>query len=387
MKRILILNHNQEGFGTYFRCLFLGKGLSRRGYKITMLCASGGKFDLLVRRKKINENFSIITLPRIKYHEYFTGQLLFRLPLALFFVLFSSYDICYAFTVAQPQIGLPAMIAKVLRKKKLIVDWDDLWGGGFADEHTGIVARVLGWSERYFIKFADKITYVSELIGQQIEKLNLKIEKIKIPNGANIEQIPVLDRQESRKRLGLEVNKTYLVSVGNTYTDSLGIMLEAFREVANKISNVNLIMVGEGKITDKFRNLFKSLKDKIIVTGKKPFSDVPFYLSCADVLLLPMDNNNVEKARFPMRFGDYLCAGRPIISNAVGEVKYYVEKYQAGLYSESENPHPMAQNILKILDEKEISDRISQNARNLAEKELNWEFIFNKLRDEVISKI
>lgn len=386
MKKILFINHNQENFGTYYRCFFLAKGLSECGCQITMICASGKKFDLLIRRRKINDNFSIITLPRIKYHEYFTGQLLFRLPLALLFVLLGNYDICHAFTVAQPQIAIPAWAAKVIRRKKLIIDWDDLWGGGFADEHGGIVSKVLGFSERYFLKFSDKITYVSEFIGEQIEKLGLKIEKIKIPNGSNIEQIAMLDKEESRARVGLEVGEKYLVSIGNTYTDSLGLMLGAFKE-ALKVDDIQLVMVGEGKITDKFRNIFDELKEKIIITGKRPFSEIPFYLASADALLLPMDDNGIEKARFPMRFGDYLCAGRPIVSNAIGEVKYYIEKYNAGLTSAPDSVHEFAANIEKSLKNRELSGIVSSNARMLAENDLSWKSIINKLDRDVYDSL
>ena len=383
MKKILFLNHNQENFGTYYRCLFLAKGLSENGYKIKMLCASGKNFDLFIRKKKINENFTIITLPRIKYHQYFTGQIGLRLPLTILYVLFDNYDICHAFTVAQPQIGIPAWMAKVIKRKKLIVDWDDLWGKGFAEEHSSFISKVLSWSERYFIKFADRITYVSEFIGEQIDKLNLGIKKIKIPNGANTKQIKVLDKIESRKKLNLDIDKKYLISVANTYTDSLGIMLNAFRKVIEVNNSVLLIMVGEAEITGKFKKLFNKLKHRIIITGKKPFSEIPLYLASADCLILPMDDNNIERARFPMRFGDYLCAGRPIISNAVGEVKYYLEKFKAGLISEPLDYNKMSENILKVLKDQKPADKISFNSRKLAEEVFSWDKIIKKL----ISKI
>jgi hypothetical protein len=141
MKRIVFLNHNQEQFGTYYRCFFLAKGLSEKGYKVTMLCASGKDFDLRVRKKRINDRFQIITLPRVKYHTFFTGQIELRLPITLLYILFARYDMCHAFTVAQPQIGIPAWVAKKIRKKKLIVDWDDAWGDGFALHHPAMVRR------------------------------------------------------------------------------------------------------------------------------------------------------------------------------------------------------------------------------------------------------
>jgi len=379
VKQVLFLNHNQENFGTYYRCFFLAKGLSENGFNVKMLCASGKKFDILIRRKKINDNFTIITLPRIKYHRYFTGQIWLRLPLILLFVLFSRYDICHAFTVSQPQIGIPAMVAKIFRKKRLIVDWDDLWGGGFADEHTSIVAKILGWSERYFIKYADEVTYVSELIGEEINKLKLNCNKTKIPNGANVEKISVLDKEESRRKVKLNEKAKLLISIGNTYTDSIGIMLEAFKVALREIPTLKLMLVGEGRIPEKFNGLKIELQASLLITGKKPFSDIPYYLASADCLILPMDDNNIEKARFPMRLGDYFCAGRPIVSNAVGEVKYYLEKYNAGLVSDSQDSQALARNIIKAINVSDIANEISRNARNLAETDLQWDNITDKL--------
>ena len=215
--KILFLNHNQEKIGTYFRCFWLGKNLSEMGHKITMICASGRKFDLLIRRRKVNKNFTIITLPRIKYGKFLTGQIELRLPLTILYVLFLRYDVCHAFTVAQPQIGIPAWVAKKIRRKRLIVDWDDLWGGGFADFHASIIKRVLYWFENKIPLIADQVTYVSEFLGDKIEKMGLKDIAVKIPNGSDPELIKPLNKEEERKladSLGKFIGKEVSITLG-----------------------------------------------------------------------------------------------------------------------------------------------------------------------------
>jgi len=393
-EKVLFLNHNQENVGTYYRCLFLARGLSEHGFKVKMICASGRNFDLLIRTKRINPNFTIITLPRIKYHTYFTGQIL-RLFLTLPFTLFSHYDICHAFTVAQPQVAIPAWCAKVLRKKKLIIDWDDMWGGGFADEHNSLVAKILNWHERYFLQFADAITFVSERIGSEIKKTTSIYKKIsqiptfKIPNGANAEEIQVEDKQKCRDKLKIG-NIDLLLSVGNTYTESLKIMLEAFEQVLHSRDNAFLFLVGCAQIPEEYQALYKRKKNKIKMVGPVPFSQVKYYLGAADVLLLPMMDNAIEEARFPMRLGDYLCAGRPIITNAVGEVKHYLQTYNAGLVSPPDQPTALASNILEALNNKILSHDISENARKLAEFDLNWKNIYSNLinvYESMVSKL
>ncbi len=132
MLHVLILTSIYENFGGYYRCFNLGKHLSRKNFHVTMICASERNFDLQIRRREITENFTLITLPRIRYQRYFTGQLL-RMVMGCFQVLLYKYDIMHAFTVAKPQVGIPEWIVKKIRKKKVIVDWEDLWRGGFAD--------------------------------------------------------------------------------------------------------------------------------------------------------------------------------------------------------------------------------------------------------------
>ncbi|MBT8579357.1 hypothetical protein G6646_00180 [Polynucleobacter paneuropaeus] len=49
---IIMLNHNYEGFGTWHRCFKYAKALAE-DHNVTMVCASGKKFDLKIRKKKL----------------------------------------------------------------------------------------------------------------------------------------------------------------------------------------------------------------------------------------------------------------------------------------------------------------------------------------------
>ena len=126
--------------------------------------------------------------------------------------------------------------------------------------------------------------------------------------------------------------------------------------------------------------------NKITLTGFVSDEMKYLYLSAADILALPMEDNPVEEARFPIRLGDYLCAGRPIVSNAVGEVKYYLEEYNAGLTSPPDSPRKFADNILKVLRNKKLADELSKNARKLAEGELSRESVIKKV-DSLIQSL
>lgn len=379
--KILIFNHNQERFGTYFRCYSIADGLSQIGYKVTMICASGRDFDFRVRKQQINPNFLLITLPRVKYHTYHTGQITLRLPLYLYFALTGSYDLFYAFTVAQPQIAIPAVIGKFLKRKKLIIDWDDLWGGGFASLHVKPVEWVLTWSERFFLRFADVVTCASQKLYQNSLRLGIVPQKLFIvPNGCNSSEDRRVDQLLAKKKLKLPVEEKVVLSMGNTYNSiTLNLLFEAYESLRKKFSKVKLIFLSSLVLSDVIKERYKKIMENITLTGFVSEGEKYLYLSAADVLALPMEDNPVEEARFPIRFGDYLCAGRPIVSNAVGEVKYYLEKYNAGLTSPPASPKEFGDNILRVLKDKKLAGSLSKNARKLAEEDLSRESVIKKI--------
>ena len=344
-----------------------------------MVCASGKKIDFFIRRRHIEKNFDIITLPRIKYHKFFTGQVL-RLFLTLPVVLLGNYDVLHAFTVAQPQIGIPALLAKWIRKKPLVVDWDDLWGGGFGLEHSLIIGKVFYFFERFVPRFADRITYVSEFLGQEIARLGLSDRAVKIPNGANIDDVKIIAKNKAVKQLHLDSEYKYLVSVGNTYfAGGLRVLFRAMEHIVAKYPKVRLLMVGYTDILPEVESLYTKIKDVTTLTGTIPFSRVLLYMSAADVLVLPMEDNPVEKARFPIRLGDYLASGKPIVSNACGEVKYILETYGCGLISESNDYKAFVNNISKIFADGTLASDLSKSARQIGLHKLNWTNLVNKL--------
>ena len=384
--KIIILNHNQEYFGTYFRCQMFGQALAETyGHEVIMLCASGKNFDPIIRKQKISERFTIITLPRIKYGQYFSGQLL-RLIITLFYLLGKrKYDLVYAFTVAQPQIAIPAVIAKIIRRKRLMIDWDDLWGGGFANLHGGLVARVLTFFEIKTLQFADHITYVSQLLGDKLTKLT-HIQSSKVPNACNYEQTRSIPKALARQKVRLPDDLPIVISVGNTYTESFNNMIKAFASAKTIKPELQLVLIGELNLSKEQEDLLNEHRSNIIIIGRVPYQEIGTYLSSADALLLPMDNNPIEEARFPMRFGDYLCIGRPIISNAVGEVKYYLEKYNCGYVSSPNDFTAMAKHIIAACENSTYNQEISEQARSVASGVLNRNHIVEKLA-EIIKNI
>jgi len=378
--KILFLNHNFQNFGTYFRCFYLARHLSKKGIKVDLICASASNLDLKIKQKEINENFKIITLPRIRFHPYHTGHSL-RALINSAIVLFKNYDILHSFAVAQPAIAFPTLVCKIFKGKPIIVDWDDLWGGGFGKYHPRLINTAFSFLEGNVTKLSDRITVASEFLKAKARAYKCPENKIvKIINGADIDSIRPMGKEDSRKKFGFKNEEIILLSIGHTYMDTLGILLETYRKVLAQMNNVKLILVGAlGRQGNSVYKDILAFGEHLLLLGERPYSDIPYLLGCADVLVLPMSNGVIEQARFPIRFGDYLASGRPIASNAVGEVKKIISEEKCGLCSEPLDTDSFAEKIIELINNEQLRQELGRRAREVAEERLSWEKISGDL--------
>lgn len=373
--KVLFLNHNYENFGTYWRCYYLAKYLSLKGISVDLVCASRKKFDLGIRIHRGNGNFRVITLPRFRFHEYHTGHNL-RGLINSELVMIKDYDILHVFAVSQPATAFPTVIAGMFKSQPIIVDWDDLWGGGFGLYHPNLVHRLLYLNERYIPRFAKKITVVSDFLMKRAIDYGYNGGKIeKIPNAANVDEIKPMDKNYAKKYLNIPIDDKIILSIGHTYMGNIDIFMDVVNETIKKSSKVKFYLIGNIGSASKGIKKCKNL----VVTGEQPFSEIPYYLASADILILIMGQSDIEKARWPIRFGDYLSSGRPIVSNAVGEVKRILEDEDCGAVVKPDNIAEFSNTILNLMDDNKKQEELGQKARRIAEEKYSWGQVTEKL--------
>lgn len=100
------------------------------------------------------------------------------------------------------------------------------------------------------------------------------------------------------------------------------------KEVAESLANfeddsIKLMIVGEG---DLYNTLYKmsteeNLKNKLILTGKVPFEQIPSYIAAADICLLPAYKNEIMMNIVPIKLYEYMAMGKPIIATNLPGIK------------------------------------------------------------------
>jgi glycosyltransferase involved in cell wall biosynthesis len=92
-----------------------------------------------------------------------------------------------------------------------------------------------------------------------------------------------------------------------------------------------------------------------------------------------MDDDPIEKARFPIRFGDYLASGVPIVSNAVGEIERFLTEHDCGYVAPVSDSTVFGDRIAEALTDQSRRGVIQENAGRLIETTLNWDAVATKL--------
>jgi len=387
--RILFVNNNPEGKGTYWRCVGLARGLVKLGHKVTIVCLQK-EATLRVSRKTV-AGVKIVALPRVSNSGFreLPGHLL-RIIGVVVVGTFGGYAVIHTFNVASLTCGVPVFPLWLLKKfglkrYQLVVDVDDWWGkGGLTTlNNQGRLAEIVAdFLETKIPLLADKVTVVSEVLRERMINAGVSKDKtVKIINGANAEEIVPRGKGEARRRLGLPGGEK-IVCFAGTMTVNLKLVLKAFELVLKEFPRALLLLLNPLAEDDLKLVRESGLEGKIAKVGFKPYEEYLWYLAASDVLLLPRSRGLLDRCEFPARLGDYLASARSVITNRAGEAFPIIEDMEAGLVAEVGNTDDFASKIVNILEDEKLASLLSRNARLAAEK-----YSWSKMAGVLLKKV
>jgi glycosyltransferase involved in cell wall biosynthesis len=385
--KVLYLNSNYRGEGTFNRCYRLARWLVKKDCRVTMLTITSDWPSRKVRRTE-SEGVELIELPALTRRMDYLGYLL-RPWVASRLARKETFDLVHAFTAAEPMVGLPALKLAGLKKNKnfpLLVDWDDWYSRGGLVElkpFKPLLRPMTRYLEESLPQKADAVTVVSEALRERARSLGVSEERIHlIGNGAEPERYEKLDSAGCRKRTGLPAEGTLVLYMG-MYNQAAPMAIRAFFEAAGDREDVFFVCLGDISIRhhhlrEEAELVRRARRDaRFHFLGRVPGEEVPDYLAAADILLLPMKDTVVERARFPIRLGDYLSSGKALVASDVGEVGRIIREYGCGLTAadDREFTHRLGQ----LIEDPDRRTRLGLLAKRTAKKELHWEHLAGRM--------
>ena len=91
---------------------------------------------------------------------------------------------------------------------------------------------------------------------------------------------------------------------------------EMIRQVAAANPQADIVVIGAARVPIDALGTLPNL----YVLGRKPFAELPAYLSRCDVALIPFEINDLTLAVNPIKLREYLSAGVPVVTTALPEL-------------------------------------------------------------------
>ena len=211
---------------------------------------------------------------------------------------------------------------------------------------------------RFIIKKADSIRVVSERIGEYLAK-EMGVAKDKILSVPIVEDINESYRVKSEPGLRREFSDKFIyLSIGRFVKQkNLPMLLRAFKAVAEKHSEALLVLVGEGPLEDKLKQLAaeEGIADKVKFY---PWTDNIYKYYCsADAYVLSSNYEGWARVIIEAAY-----AGLPIIMTDVGCAREVIVHNESGLITDVGDEKEFSQSMEKMLVDEDARKKISQGS-------------------------
>lgn len=196
---------------------------------------------------------------------------------------------------------------------------------------------------RWALQRSARVVTVSRALGDRAIELGAPPDRVVIQhNAVNGEAFKIRDRDETRRKLGLTPLRPTIGYFGHHRTiKGTDVLIEAMSHLVTRLgmSDVLLLLIGQGEITDQIRARADKLGlgENVLFCGPKPHAEIPEQMSALDVFCLPSRQEGCPNVVL-----EALASGVPVVASRVGGVPELLEDGKTGYLVPPEDPAELA---------------------------------------------
>ena len=359
----------------------------KRGHQVTVVTSVYSKSDISSNKFIDTQIFDgvkvIIINVRIDNRQSFLKRI-------FSFLAYSFFSCWYALTYATDvviassgpiTVGVPGLLSKWIRRKKLVFESRDLWPDGAIE--LGIIKNPLlikfaRWFEKLCYKSADLIVGLSIGMEKEIRAKSPESKVITVTNAANIELFSTFRPIPEAANLKAKSYAIYTGNIGEV-NNSLW-LLEAAKVLQSKGSKHKIIIIGEGQQREIIDEAIESLKLQTLERWPlMPKNQLVALVQNALVSLVPLKGTPILDTSSPNKFFESLSAGVPVIQNTQGWMKDFLEIHQVGFTLSPNDPYALADLIDTFAENIELQAQMREQALNISRIEFDKTQLANKM--------
>jgi len=219
------------------------------------------------------------------------------------------------------------------------------------------------------LQAADRIVVVHEE-AKQVYSQFVAEEKLRtIPLGVNPDLFEYNQRSDTQE----------LVAIGNLRRrKGYDILFRALKSIQRSYPDVHLHVFGEGPLEDELRQqvLSLGLQSNVTFHGYVDQSIVREHLSRARAFVHPSRSESFSLVRL-----EAMSTGCPMVVTDISGAREMVRDGEEGFVVPIESPEPIADAVMTLLDDYELTKRLGRQARQRVEEKYDWRTIGQEYLD------
>ena len=236
---------------------------------------------------------------------------------------------------------------------------------------------------------ADTIQSISTFLSKWAYDMGFRGHLEIIPNAVNTKHFSriysEMELEALKNKLGKKIGDKYLITTSRLVKkNALDDVIQALPLLP---SEIKFVVLGLGPDLNMLTNLAKNLdvSDRVIFLGQVDHSEMPKYLKISDIFIRPSLSEGMGNS-----FIEAMAAELPVIATQEGGISDFLfdpdlnpDKLPTGLAVKPRDPEGIAKQIMKCINDVELTKQIISNAKKLVLEKYDWDLITKDMMEKV----
>lgn len=218
-----------------------------------------------------------------------------------------------------------------------------------------------------------KVIACSNFMKKQINEIfNISEDKIwVIPNGVDIKDFDIdFDRASFRRKYARENEKIVFYVGRHVYEKGIHLLIDSIPKIADSYNDTKFIIAGTGPMTEELKVKVKNtgLDGRVVFTGYMDDESKNKLFTVSDAAVFPS-----LYEPFGIVALEAMAAGCPVVVSDTGGLSEIVNHRQNGMKTIYGSAQSIADNVLALLKDRELSEQIKVNGIKTTRELYTWD--------------
>jgi len=350
----LIIGGAQEN--TLATVLFLMK---KKAYDVSLITGPGLGPEGSLEQKAIDKGVNMLLVPQLRRNINPLRDLTAFFHLLKIFRQ-NKYDVIHTHS---SKAGILARIAAKLTGCKIIIH--TIHGLPFHPYEKKWKNALYIFLEKICAKISTKIFTVSDTMRDKalVVGIGQKKQYVTVYSGMDIDKFIECPkyRESIREKLSIQPDNLVIGKIARLFElKGHDFVIYCAADIIKAVPETKFLFVGDGnlkkKLVDRIEQL--GLSDYFIFTGLVPPTDIPFYISCMDILVHASLREGLARA-LPQAF----AAGIPVVTLDIDSTYEIVVNNKNGYLIQPEDKNSFIQTVIKLLKDENLRKTFGESGK------------------------